>query len=184
MKVRYLFALLALALASQVHAAGKGEAAHDQAAKDNKTVYLVFHRDWDANAQAMAAAVKATADKHAGIATWTPVVVTDAAEKPLVDKYQVSRAPMPLTLVVHPNGAVTGVYQKPASEADLVQCLVSPKKAECMKALQNNQLVLLCLQPTAQVVIPQGVQDFKADQHFAQRAQVSMYSRAARPMPP
>lgn len=174
MKNRMLAALLlgALTTTPAVHAAGKGEAAHDQAAKGNKTIYLVFYRDYDANAQAMAAAAKATAEKYAAAASWAPVAITDSSEKPLVDKYQLSRAPMPLTLVVHPSSVVTGVFQKPGSEADLAQCLIGRKKAECMKALQNNQLVLLCVQPTGQSVIPQGVRDFKADPHFAPRTQI------------
>lgn len=171
-----LHVLAALCLVGSVAAQGvpegKGAAAIALATKNNKTVFVVFFRDWDAKAQAVAQTVKATVDKHAAQATWTSVAITDPAEKPIVDKFQVSRAPMPLLLVVHPNGAVTGAYQKPVAEADLAQCLVSPKKAECMKALQDNQLVLLCVQTAPQAPAPQGVMDFKADPQFASRTQI------------
>lgn len=143
-----------------------------QAAAEGKTIYLVFYRSWDAAAQAVGQAVKTHADKHAGRATWAAVGITDPAQKALVDKYQVGRAPMPLVLGVHPNGAITGVFQKPMTEAEFVQTLVSPANAECMKGLQANRLVLLCVQTAAQQPVPQGVKDFQADPHFGQRTQV------------
>jgi len=156
----------------QADPAGKGSAAQAQAAADGKIIYLVFHRDSNAPTQAIVQAVKTHSEKHAAKATWATVSLSDPAEKALVDRFQVSRAPMPLVLGVHPNGAVTGVFQKPMSEVDFVQTLVSPTKAECMKRLQANQLVLLCVQSSAQQPIPQGVKDFQADPQFAQRSQV------------
>lgn len=146
---------------SQGHAAGEG-----------KTTYLVFYRSWDATAQAVGQAVKTHADKHAGRATWAAVGISDPSQKSLVEKFQVGRAPMPLVLGVHPNGAITGVFQKPMTEAEFVQTLVSPAKAECMKGLQANQLVLLCVQSSAKESVPQGVKDFQADPHFGKRTQV------------
>lgn len=161
-----------LNLSAQANPTGKGAAALAQAASDGKTVYLVFYRNWDAPAQAVTQAVKSHADKHTGKATWLPVGISDPEQKPLVDKFQVSRAPMPLVLGVHPNGAITGVFQKPMTEAEFVETLVSPAKAECMKRLQANQLVLLCVQTSAQQPVPQGVKDFQTDPSFAQRTQV------------
>jgi|SRR5579885_644687 hypothetical protein len=144
-----------------------------RAAAEGKTTYLVFYRNWDATAQAVGQAVKSHAEKHAAKAAWVPVGITDPAQKALVDKFQVGRAPMPLVLGVHPNGAITGVFQKPMTEAEFVQTLVSPAKAECMKGLQANRLVLLCVQTSAQQPVPQGVKDFQADPQFAQRTQVA-----------
>jgi len=143
-----------------------------QAAAEGKTTYLIFYRSWDGTAHAVGQAVKSHAEKHAAKATWAAVGINDPEQKLLVDKYQVSRAPMPLVLGVHPNGAITGVFQKPMTEAEFVQTLVSPTKAECMKRLQANQLVLVCVQTSAQQPVPQGVKDFQADPQFAQRTQV------------
>lgn len=143
-----------------------------QAAAEGKTTYLVFYRSWDATAQAVGQAVKSHADKHAGRATWAAVGISDPAQKSLVDKFQVSRAPMPLVLGVHPNGTITGVFQKPMTEAEFVQTLVSATKAECMKRLQANQLVLLCVQTSAEQGVPQGVKEFQADPQFGKRAQI------------
>ena len=69
-------------------------------------------------------------------------------------------------------GQITGYFQKPMTEAEFVQTLVSPTKAECMKRLQANQLVLLCVQTSPQDPVPQGVKEFQADPHFGQRTQV------------
>ena len=38
--------------------------------------------------------------------------VGDPAEKALVEKFGVSRSPLPLTLAVAPNGAITGVFSQ------------------------------------------------------------------------
>lgn len=162
----------ALVVFAQTPSAGKGETALKQAAADNKSLYLLVHRDWNAQTQAAAQVVKAVAEKYPAKATWASVNITDPSEKAVVDKFQVSRAPTPMILVVHPNGATTGVFVQKVEEAKLVESLVSPKKAECMKALQQNQLVLLCASPSAQQDVPQGVNELKADPHFAQRTQV------------
>lgn len=167
-------ALVGLLTCASAHAnpAGKGEAAQAQAAADGKTTFLVFYRNWDSAAEAMGQAVKTHADKNASKATWTAVGVADPAQKALVDKYGVGRAPMPLVLSVHPNGAVTGSFQRPMTEAEFSQSLVSPIKAECMKRLQANQLVLLCVQTADKQPVPQGVKDFQADPQFAPRVVV------------
>lgn len=157
---------------AQTPAAGKGEVALRQAAAENRTTYVLFHREWDAAAESLAQVVKTHVGKNAAKAVFATVNIVDPAEKAVVDRFQVSRAPMPLVLAVHPNGAVTGVFVRQAAEADLPSTLVSPKKAECMKALQQNQLVMLCTQGSAQPVLPPGVLAFQADPHFAQRTTV------------
>lgn len=161
-----------VAAAAQTAPTGKGAAALAQAKAENKITFLLFQRAADAATQAAADAVKTHTDKHAAKANWTSVNVGEAAEKALVDQYQLSRAPLPLVLAVHPNGAVIGFYQKPMTEADFAQCLVSPTKAECMKQLQDNKLVLLCVQPASAPTVPQGVKDFQADPEFGKRTQV------------
>lgn len=151
---------------------GKGEAALRQAAADNRTVFLLFYRDGEAQMRTMAQTVQSQADKNAARATWATVSTTDPSERAIVDKFQLSRAPMPMVLAVHPNGAVTGHFTRQVSEANLAQCLVSPKKAECMKGLQQNQMVLLCVQTAPDQAVAQGVREFQADPQFAKRTQI------------
>jgi hypothetical protein len=142
------------------------------AAKTGKLIYLVFYKEADAATKEMAEAVSATVDSQEGQSIFSYVRLNDPAERAIAEKYQVTRAPMPMVIAVHPNGAVTGYFHTKATPEQLSECLVSAKKAVCMKALQQNQLVLVCLQTQAKQPIPQGVQQLKADPHFAQRTQV------------
>lgn len=150
---------------------GKGDAALAHAAASNKTLSLVFYRDWDDATMSMAHVVKGHAEKYSGHAVWNTVQITDPAEKSVVDRYQLSRAPMPMVVTIHPNGAVTGFFSGKVGDAELARTFVSPKKAECMKLLQENQLVLMCLKPADQPY-PQAVVQFQSDPMFATRTKV------------
>lgn len=141
------------------------------AVQEGKLIYLVFYKDTDAPTKAVMESVKLFTGRTDG-STFTTVKITDPAERAVAEKYQVTRAPMPMVIGVHANGAVTGYFHTKISDADLTQCVVSPKKAECMKALQQNKLVLVCLQTQPQQGIPQGVADLTADPHFSHRTQV------------
>jgi hypothetical protein len=142
------------------------------AAKTGKLIYLVFYKDADATTKAMAEAVTATVDSQEGQSIFSYVRLNDPTERAIAEKYQVTRAPMPMVIAVHPNGAVTGYFHTKTTPEALAQCLVSAKKAMCMKALQQNQLVLVCLQTQDKQPIPQGVRELQADPHFAKRTQV------------
>ena len=89
------------------------------------------------------------------------IQVADPAEGPIVARYDVSRAPMPLVLAIAPNGAITKGLPTQFDEDQLRQAFVSPCTAECMKALQAHKLVLLCVGPASpqgkQVSLPKGV---------------------------
>ena len=74
------------------------------------------------------------------------VGINDPAEKPLVDRYGLTRAPMPLVMAFAPNGAVTKAFPGKFDEQQLQTALVSPCYAQCLKPLQDRKLVLLCVQ--------------------------------------
>ena len=159
-------------LAANPTDASKPEQAIRAAARDGKLLYLVFYKEPDAAMKAMATTVSTAMNSQDGQSTFAYVRLTDPVERAVAEQFKVTRAPMPMVIAVHPNGAVTGFYHTKTTEKDLAKCLVSPKQAECLKALQTNQLVLVCLQTQAKQSIPQGVRDLKADPHFAARTQV------------
>jgi hypothetical protein len=171
------FAALAACLFSQFTfaadppIASKPEQAIRSAAEDGKLIYLVFYKDLDAATKSMVDAVRASSLKLDDT-SFTTVRISDPIERAVAEKFEVTRAPMPMVIAVHPNGAVTGHFQTKVTEANLSQCVVSPKKAECMKSLQQNQLVLVCLQAQAKQALPQGVRELQTDPHFANRTQV------------
>ena len=151
--------------------ASKPEQAIKAAVQEGKLIYLVFYKELDAATKSVVETVMAASLRIDGT-SYATVRISDPSERVVAEKYEVTRAPMPMVIGVHPNGAVTGYFHSKVSEAELAKCVVSPKKAECMKALQQNQLVLICLQTQAQQVIPQGVRELQSDPHFAKRTQV------------
>ncbi|MEX2288478.1 MAG: hypothetical protein WD648_15380 [Planctomycetaceae bacterium] len=142
------------------------------ASKDGRLIYLLFYKEADAPTKAMVNVVKSAVASQAGQSTFAAIPLKDPASRAIATKYGVSRAPMPMVIAVHPNGAVTGYFQTKATEEDLGPCVVSPKKAECLKALQEGRLVFICLQTQTTSSIPQGVSEIQSDPHFAKRTQV------------
>ncbi len=147
------------------------ELAIQAAAQDGTLLYLLFYRDADAATNSLLETVKTATGQHPDTSCAT-VKITDPAERPVAERFKVTRAPMPMVIALHPNGAVTGAFHMRATADSLAECLVSPKKAECMAALQQDQLVLICLQTQADQPLPSGVQEWTEDQHFAQRTRV------------
>jgi hypothetical protein len=140
-------------------ATGGGAAALSKAAQANKYLFIFFYkdsgkgvvggllgRDNKRQTEAMGAVFEAAAVKSAGKADSVRVNVQDPAEKAIVDKFDVSRAPVPLALVVAPNGAITGGFPGKFEESQLLGAFASPGMEKCLKVLQDNKLVFLCVQ--------------------------------------
>lgn len=144
---------------------GPAQAALDTAARENKYTFVLFHKHDDAATQAMRQTVAAALGKAGSNAGLVSVSVGDPAEKPLVDRWGLSRSPMPLVLAIAPNGAVTGGFPLRLTEQEVAGAFVSPGMADCLKATQANKLVLLCVRP-AGVAVPAGVAEFQADAHY------------------
>ena len=139
------------------------------AASQGKFCYVVFYRDDNDLARAMVQAVNGAAGKQPGAVAAAFVQITNPAEQAVVQRFDVSRAPMPLTIVTAPNGAITGVFPQRVTEQQLAETFVTPAMSHCMKAMQEKKIVFLCLQTTPQTLVPQGVAEFIADEHFKDR---------------
>ena len=70
----------------------------------------MFYKTNDAATQTMSATLKEGLATRAESAMTAHVQVGPPAEKALVDRFDVSRAPMPMTIAVAPNGAITGMF--------------------------------------------------------------------------
>ena len=114
--------------------------------------------------------------KMADKAEAVEIQVDDPAEQPWWPATTSAARPMPLVLAIAPNGAITKGLAVRFDEDQLQQAFVSPCTAECMKALQDQKLVLLCVrQPPPQgqpVSLPQNVRDFTADEQYAKTTKV------------
>ena len=67
----------------------------------------------------------------------------DESAQSIIQKYRLSRAPKPLTLVFAPNGAVTGGYAQKVNIKKLEKSLVGPVQQEIVKATQARRPVIL-----------------------------------------
>ncbi len=158
--------------------ASPAQAALDQAAADGKFTFLVFYKDDSPPARAMVKVAKDGVAQRQDQATLSFVQVGNPAEKALVERFGVGRAPMPLTLAVAPNGAVTGIFSKELKDEHFDAAIVTPTMTRCMKSLQENKLVFVCVQPTDRAVVPTAVRDMQVDPQFKDRVVlVSMQMR-------
>jgi hypothetical protein len=171
-----LLGLGAAKCAAAEPAVSPGAAAIQKAAKDNKYLFIFFWREDTQHSRVMRGVLQAAMKKLAERAESVEIQVADAAEAPIVARYDVSRSPMPLVLAIAPNGAVTKALAGQFTEDQLKQAFVSPCTAECMKGLQERKLVLLCVRqqppPGKPTPLPQNVRDFTADEQYAKTSKV------------
>jgi hypothetical protein len=148
----------------------------DRAAAARKYVFIFFWREDDPQTQKAWSVVQPAMAKLANSAEGISIRITNPAEKQIVDKYGVTRAPMPLVLAIAPCGAITRAFTKAFDEDQLRTAFVSPCTQLCLKALQNRKLVFVCLveqaNPQEQVTIPRGVKEFKADEKYGQATEI------------
>jgi hypothetical protein len=144
----------------------------DTAAAEEKYTFLVFYRDNGAATQAMAQTVKRGVESRSDRASIAFVNVGSPAEKTLVDRFGVGRAPMPITVAVAPNGATTKLIPSTISDEQIEKSFVTPAMARCMKSMQEGRLVFICIQANDKAAIPPGVRDFYNDAEFQGRAVV------------
>jgi hypothetical protein len=141
-----LFSALASTTPLAAHAQAPVQAAEQTA--QGKFSYIVFYRNDDELTQTMAQVVKDAAAKQPDAVTSRFVQITNPADAAIVAQFNMGRAPMPLTLVAAPNGAVTGVFRKHVTEEQLAGAFVTTSMSHCMKAMQDGKLVFLALQTT------------------------------------
>jgi len=169
------------AIAQQTNRAvsSRGSAAQaviDQAAAANKYTFIFFWRDRSPKTDKAWATLQPLATKMADAASVTAVEVTDPKERQLVAHYGVDRAPLPLILAIAPCGAITKAFTGEFNAQELQTAFVSPCTQHCLKALQDQKLVFVCVndgnagQPTSSV--PVAVQQFKMDERYGAATEV------------
>ncbi len=163
-------AVLAATKAPADAQAGQGVAAMRKAAKSNRYLFALFHKEDNEQTTAMRQVLDGVMKKAADRADAVEVDVTAASEKEIVDHFDAAYAPMPLLLAIAPNGAVTAGFPGRVDERSLIAAFASPRTTECLKALQERRLVLLCVQNGGTESAKQamlGVREFERDERFA-----------------
>jgi hypothetical protein len=172
-----ILAVSATAITAQEQTnAGQSQTAISQAAAAHKYVFLFCWKDKTPQTNKVWNVLQPAVAKMADTAEVVSVQITDPAEKKIVDKYGLSRAPMPLVLAIAPCGAITKAFTKPFDENELRTAFVSSCTQLCLKALQDRKLVLACVvdqaNPQDQVTIPKCVEDFKADAKYGDATEI------------
>lgn len=155
---------------------GDNSSAIQTAATENKHLYIFFFKEQNEKTMRLQSVFDQAVQKMGQQVKTLKIDVTDPTEKPLVDRFDLKRTPMPFVIVMAPNGAITGGFTS-FTEEQLTDSLTSDGAARCLKALQDRKLVLLCLQSgqtknNEEALI--GVNDFKADPRFSAATEVVM----------
>ena len=156
---------------------GSGMAAMAKTAEAKKYLFALFRKEDDSQTSAMRAVLEEVMEEVAEKADSVEVNVTASSEKAIVDKFGLDRAPMPLILAIAPNGAITGGFPTKVEKQKLLDAFASRGTEKCMKQLQDNRLVFLCVQNGNTELNDEalkGVRDFKADARFAQATEIIM----------
>jgi hypothetical protein len=146
----------------------------DAAAEAGKFTFIVFSKSDTAASRAMLEVVKAGVAARSENSAWISADANAAGEQVLVEKLGIGRAPMPLTVAIAPNGAVTGIFPKTVKDEQLTACIVPPTMMRCMRSLQDQKLVFVCLTHEAdeEAATPAGVQQLQLDPAFKDRVEV------------
>lgn len=134
-----------------------------------KYSFVVFYKANNAPTQAMMSAVQAAIAGREEIATVHFANVGDANYKEMIAKYSLGRAPMPFTLAIAPNGAVTGAFSQKVTAEELDSAFVSPATMHCMKASQEGRVVLVHVHMSDRATMPSGVREFCVDKLYKDR---------------
>jgi hypothetical protein len=160
---------------------GAGMSAVEKAASSKRYLFAFFWKEENDQTRTSRAVFEAAVKKVADRAQSVAVRIDDPAERRIVDKFQLDRAPMPLVLVLAPNGAITGGFPSRVEEAALLGAFATPCSERSMKALQENKLVLVCVQNEAtrsNQAAMRGVGDFQADPRYHEVTEIVMLNPA------
>jgi hypothetical protein len=175
---RFLTALtLALVPLGGLHSAsaqqtGGAQAVLQQCAAQQKYAFLLFYRDDNAATRSMVQSVQASLAGHADRATVAYVSVTNPTEQAIIQQFGVARAPLPFVLAVAPNGAITALASQKISPQQVAAAFVTPRTADCLKAMQERKLVMVCVSSSTRSSTPAAVSEFQADPEFKDRIRV------------
>ena len=131
----------------------------------------MFYKNNDTAAQSMHRTLKSVASKRDD-AVIVPVQVGDPSDKSLIEQFDATRIPMPAVAVIAPNGAICSVFPQRVNPQQLEAAFVSPGQANCLKALQDNKITVLCVKPNSDATIPVGVRQFCEDPLYRNRNEI------------
>jgi len=144
----------------------------DQSAEQKKYTFLLFYKEDNQTTRKMAQSLQIGLAQRSDQASIGYVSVSNPAEQAIVKRFGVGRAPLPFALAVAPNGAITALIPQKHTDAQIASAFVTEGMADCMKAMQDRKIVLVCVHTSAQSKTPAAVVDFQSDPEFKDRLRV------------
>jgi hypothetical protein len=121
-------------------AANQALAAVARAAQAQRYLFVFFYKSDDESTRAMGDVFNRATRRVFDRADSIAVMTTNPAERGIVAKFGVDRAPMPLVLVLAPNGAITGSFHTTFTEDQLLQA----KHVDTLGEIDFDYVVTLC----------------------------------------
>ena len=143
--------------------------ANPAAAKTAPFTFILFWKENNAATQNITTALRSAVAKRSDRADWKSIQVSDEANRAIVERYHVERAPMPMVICVAANGAITAGMRQ-VTEQSIDRALVTPAMVEATKALQDKQLVVIHVKQDDRQPLPAGAAEFLADPAFSTRS--------------
>ena len=109
-------------------------------------LFLLFYDKKDALYDQMKAAIiSVMAQADQGISIYE-AAKSSGKDADMIAKYKIDRAPMPLLMVIGPNGAVLGGFPKSVTVDKLAKSLAPPLTMEVLKSIQGQKMAVVLLQ--------------------------------------
>jgi hypothetical protein len=164
------------AVPKAVRTVDTGAAALRQAADAKQYLFVFLYEQNDGETKAARKTFDAGVRKVTPAAKSVAVDRSDPSEAEIVEKLKLEKAPVPMVLAIAPNGAITGtVKAADLTEERLLGTVASAALQQCLKAVQDGQVVLLCLQnPQTKDndAAMKGVKAVKADKRFSETTDI------------
>lgn len=128
------------------NAQASAESAIRAAAKQNHYVFVTFYKSNDSDSTQMLSDAKSIKAKLGNRAEFVSVDTGDRSNRALLSRYGADRSPIPLTIVIAPNGAITGGFPRQIKNTDFSDVLVSDGTAAVLKAIQARRIAAVCLE--------------------------------------
>lgn len=127
-------------------AEASAESAIRAAARQNQYAFVTFYKSNDSDSKEMLADVKSIQGKYDSRADFISVNVGDKANRSVVSRYGADRSPIPLAIVIAPNGAITGGFPRQINKSKVSDAFVSDGTAAVLKVLQGRKIAAVCVQ--------------------------------------
>ena len=142
MKKLQTMLILFLFLTGMIHLNGQTSVEIEKAGKACKPVFLVAYNGNGAEADKAFTIADEARKFFKGSSVVIKMNTADAVNNPLVAKYRLAGAPLPLILVLDKNSIIAGgLSLKDATSTKLVEMVPSPKTSEMLKALGEGKSV-------------------------------------------